>query len=1234
MENTKKDFFVKGLMSKYIIKFAFLITLVFQADLSSAQCPNLIFSDEFDQSTIDTTLWKIKVGLGASRDELSTYIPEANAIVNGNLVITARKPNSYIYTTGKLVSKALFKYGTFEARIKLPEGKGMWPAFWLLAANNVYGPWPQSGEIDIVENKGSESDVVNGYINYGTTDDVKSTGSSYAKAFGKFSDDFHIYKLEWAPNLLKWYVDGILYGTKTPADIAPSNWPFNEYFQILITSAIGGGYAGFPDETTVFPNTMEIDYVHVYDGSNTSLLSGDKRVSQNATATSYFIHHTTSGSTFNWTVPDGATIVSGNNTDSIVVNWGTKGGLVTVEVLNACGDNSYSLNVSTFAKDRIFEDYESNRNLFFVSSTGVLKEVLSNPSPNTVNNSVECGQYARNGSLQYDMVAFSADVISDANQYRNGNKKFQLDVLSKAAIGTEVYIQLVNSRLATAPYPKGFHSSYKAVTKKTNEWETLEFDYVTSPDPETIPNNSIDQIQLLLGNGVMTADTFYIDNFSNIAFLSTPGNQRPEVKIITPAYAAQYATLTQYATINLTSLATDIDGTVKRVEYYEDSILIGSSISAPYSVSWQADSGLHVIRAKAIDNLDSSSFSGLVSISVGKLSEEFMEDFELNRHITLKTANGTLYDNEPNPNTTGQVNQSAICGKYIRGYFDFDIIKYQISNVNDASEYLLKRKKFHMDLFTAAPIGSKINIQLENSVKTAQGYPHGTHSFYSAYTTKQNEWETLEFEFQLAPDTTVKSFEIDQLLILFDAGHTASNVFYYDNVSSLTYPNKEPSISIITPRNFSATRSGSNLLIETKVNDVDGRVVKVDFYNKSQLIGTSSTPPFKFVYTNLVNGEGVFTAIATDNAGGKTKSNEVNFIVNKLDYMLDNFENSRNMSYYGSNGIPNNSRFNQATNNPENTAVNTSTTCGKYIRSNIQSDFIDYDLAHSVDEPSYISSSRKFTMDVYTNRSVPAPVYICLGNIDGIKHYFYGVITNNKKWSTVTFDYFGTNPTNTGIVDALFILFDPASTTADTFHVDNISSVITENLVPITSIIVPEKSTKYDLGQSVTIQAMALDYDGFIEKVEFYEGSNLIGTATSQPFKITWINPPAGTYLITSKAIDNTNNISLSTNNVKVIIGNGVISGIDPSEDLLSSNLIAYPNPSSGKYTIKCSSIIPQSTKLLVVNSTGMVVFEKSIYLINGENLIELDLSTLPADQYYLITNNNKKSQTLKIIKE
>lgn len=253
--------------------------------LARGQTWRLVWSDEFDGAKgagVDRTKWSDEVGgHGWGNRELEYYTDGAkNAYLDGHghLVILAVKENlppefkcwygPCRFTSARIITKNKFEqaYGRFEARIKVPAGQGVWPAFWLLGGDIDSAGWPKCGEIDIVENIGREPSTAHGTMHGPGYSGAKGIGAPYSLPGGKrFADDFHTFAVEWEPKEIRWYVDGKLYETRTPADLpAGAKWVYDHPFFILLNFAVGGAWPGDPDETTTFPQTMLVDYVRVY----------------------------------------------------------------------------------------------------------------------------------------------------------------------------------------------------------------------------------------------------------------------------------------------------------------------------------------------------------------------------------------------------------------------------------------------------------------------------------------------------------------------------------------------------------------------------------------------------------------------------------------------------------------------------------------------------------------------------------------------------------------------------------------------------------------------------------------------------------------------------------------------------------------------------------------------------------------------------------------------------------
>lgn len=233
----------------------------------------LTWQDEFTEPELDLTRWTPEVGghgWGNAESQFYTDRPENAFIEDGKLVIHVLK-ESYQgkrFTSARLITKDNFtqQYGRFEARIQIPTGQGIWPAFWMLGNNIDEVGWPQCGEIDILENIGSEPSLVHGTIHGPGYSGANGIGKPFSIASGRFTDDFHVFAVEWEPEEIRWYVDDVLYNTITP-DTVPGEWVYDHPFFMILNVAVGGYWPGYPDDTTTFPQRMTVDYVRVYERS-------------------------------------------------------------------------------------------------------------------------------------------------------------------------------------------------------------------------------------------------------------------------------------------------------------------------------------------------------------------------------------------------------------------------------------------------------------------------------------------------------------------------------------------------------------------------------------------------------------------------------------------------------------------------------------------------------------------------------------------------------------------------------------------------------------------------------------------------------------------------------------------------------------------------------------------------------------------------------------------------------
>jgi beta-glucanase (GH16 family) len=363
---------------------------------------SLVWSDEFNGTGLDAGNWVINIGDGCpdlcgwGNNELQYYRAENVTVSGGNLVLTtlAESYGGRSYTSGKVTTKDRhsFLYGRMEMRAKLPVGGGMWPAFWMMPQDDVYGGWAASGELDIMESS-NDMTSIGGTIHYGGTYPSNTySGGSYSLGGTSFADDFHIYAVEWEPDEMRWYVDGVLYSTKSSSEwytnAAPGDEqaPFDQEFYIILNAAIGGNYTGCTNPgciTAALPQQFLVDYVRVYEdipnatpavsitspASGSSLPAGDITIEATASDTdgsiatvefyngfTYLGEDTTEPYSFLWaSVPGGCYEIVARAIDDL---GGEETDAVDVTVGTGCGQAPFSGSPIVFPARVEAEDYD------------------------------------------------------------------------------------------------------------------------------------------------------------------------------------------------------------------------------------------------------------------------------------------------------------------------------------------------------------------------------------------------------------------------------------------------------------------------------------------------------------------------------------------------------------------------------------------------------------------------------------------------------------------------------------------------------------------------------------------------------------------------------------------------------------------------------------------------------------------------------------------------------------
>lgn len=361
----------------------------FHSYSAQAQCLELVWSDEFSvNGAPNPNIWSYDLGTGDGgwgNREVQVYTSNTQnvRVEDGRLIIDALKATNGTWTSARVKSQGKFNftYGKIQFRAKLPKGSGTWPALWMLGEDITTVSWPACGEIDVMEHVGKDPGKVHASLHspssFGGTVNTRTT------IVNDFADAFHDYEAIWDENQITFLIDGNAFYTYNPVVKNDATWPFNDDFFLIMNIAMGGNFGSDLQYETggqkngIDPNLtsarMEVDYVRVYQEIQEISISGETAVQQSATGLTYSIPNL-ADATFNWAVPADATIVSGQNTNKITVNWGSSTGEVSVEAIGQCATYNASLTIATSATPQgasfVLDDFNDGNTDRWTSEAG------------------------------------------------------------------------------------------------------------------------------------------------------------------------------------------------------------------------------------------------------------------------------------------------------------------------------------------------------------------------------------------------------------------------------------------------------------------------------------------------------------------------------------------------------------------------------------------------------------------------------------------------------------------------------------------------------------------------------------------------------------------------------------------------------------------------------------------------------------------------------------------------
>ena len=944
------------MINKIIYKtLACTILLITTIGMTHAQ--TLVWEEDFN-TTVNPTKWTYDFGNGSERDagygwgnsELEYYTSRTDnaRIENGSLVIEAKQEafQGSAFTSARLKTEGRvhFKYGTVEARMKLPNlTKGLWPAFWTLGT--IGGSWPSIGEIDMMEsgsaaalaaNNGNKS--ISSAAHWSKADGSHDYNVSSTTAAVDLSLDYHLYKMVWTPQYIKMYLDNVEYYSfdiSNPAD--PSYNEFHTPHFLLLNLAVGGAYTGIYNAagiTAPLPGKMYVDYIRLYqnpDGvlnlAENTALSGNFGVLTDNTPVTAALTYGTNAELYYWNnltnIPNPVPY-EGANVWAVHANAGAWFGMGV--------QNEYR-NLSNFANGALRFRYKStytgqfkigvktghgeswinfaaNSTAYGLLRNGTWSEVIiplsefQNPS---LGRNIDLYTLKNAFMFAGDPATSAADFYFDDVYYSGGvaaNPPPTVSITSPThnAIITTPNNLVINADAADA-------NGTVTQVEFFNGTTSLGMD-ATSPYSVTLTTPSVGTYILTAkatdNEGAMTTST------PITVFVSSPTNNPPTANITSPANNAAFLTP---SSITINATATDADGSIFKVEFYKDATLLGTSTTAPYTYTWTgAPVGNYALTVKATDNGGLTTTSSVVNIVVSNPikptvsitsptnNSSFVAPASITINADAADANGTV-------TMVDFYNGTTLIGTDATSPYSFTWNNVAIGN------YILTAKA--MDNDGNETVSTAVNIAV--NVAPTPGYcGTAVNGDYAYKAITNNGVVTFTFH-PLSPIAGCNLAIIyiregasggyggygmtqagtDFVYTKTIANNTPLSIYFTYNTppagerNSLANPhsytvgtnctgstNTPPTVSITSPANNATFTQSSNITINANATDADGTIASVEFYQGSTLIGTDNTAPYSIDWLNVPAGNYTISAKATDNGGLTTISALVNIVVN------------------------------------------------------------------------------------------------------------------------------------------------------------------------------------------------------------------------------------------------------------------------------------------------------------------------------------------------------------------
>jgi beta-glucanase (GH16 family) len=1104
-------------LHKSLCKALGCIVLLLMA-IGTTQAQTLVWEENFNAATIAPTTWTYDFGNGSERDagfgwgnsELQYYTSRTDnaRTENGSLVIEAKREafQGSAFTSARLKTEGRmhFKYGTVEARIKLPNmANGLWPAFWTLGT--IGGNWPTIGEMDIMES-GNGSAIAAGIVNrqvtsaahWGNATGAHEYTSSSRTADVDLSLDYHLYKMVWTAQSITMYLDNVAFYTldiSNPAD--PKYGEFHQPHFLLLNIAVGGAYTGILNQANItapLPGKMYVDYVKLYqnagdvlDLESTTALSGNFGVSTDNTPVATALTYGTNAELFYWNnltnIPNPVPY-EGANVWAVRANSGNWFGMGV--------QNTYR-NLMNFANGALRFRYKStytgqfkigvktghgeswinfaaNTTAFGLRRDGTWSEViipLSNFQDPSLGRNVDWNTLKGAFMFAGDPATGNADFYFDDVYYSGG--------VSANPPPTVSITSPVNNAIITTPNNVVINADAADANGSVTQVEF--YNGTTLLGMDAIAPYSFTWTTPSVGTYILTAKATDNENSATTSspitvFVSSPTNTPPTANITSPTNNAAFLTPSN---ITINADATDADGSIFKVEFYKDATLLGTSTTAPYTYTWTgATVGSYALTVVATDNGGLTTTSSVVNITVSNpIKPTVSITSPTNNARFAPLSNITINADAADANGTITMvefyNGATLLGTDMTSPYSFDW------NSVPFGEYTITAKATDNDGNTTTSTAVTLLVKPAACTGTAVS---GDYS-YEVYT----EAGTVYFRFHPLAPIAGSSLAILQLREgnAGVAGYTmtasggdftfskaiangVNTSFYFTYAvpsggerNSSANPHAyfvgtvcvagEPSVSITSPVEAASFTAPASITIDATATDAGGTVTQVEFYNGATLLGTDAISPYSYTWTGVAAGSYVLTAKATDNSNITKVSTPVNIVVN---------------------------------------APSTDGFCGTAVNG-------DYKYRATTLGGAVTIIFHPLSPIAGCNSSL---IYIREGTTGG-----YGGYTMTQ----VGTDFVFTKNIANGIPLSIYFTYNTppggernSSANPHSYTVGTNCTGIA-GTAPTVSITSPANNANFTEPATITINADAIDTDGTITNVEFYRGATLIGSDNTAP---------------------------------------------------------------------------------------------------------------------------------------